>query len=161
MRHRWHPILSSLLLAALIAAPALAGDKPMRSKGQTLYVPAYSHVFHGDRKQPFHLTATLSVRNPDPSHPIAVLSVEYRDSEGSMIRQFISEPPKRMAPRAASEFVVGESHKQGGPGASFIVRWKADKAVVPPLVETILIGTAASQGISFVGEARVIEDLGE
>lgn len=159
---RWSYLLLSVLFPAmLVTLPALAGDKPVRSKGQTLYVPAYSHVVHGDRNQPFQLTATLSVRNADPSHPITVLSVEHRDSKGAMIRQFITEPPKPMAPFAAAEFVVGESDKRGGLGASFVVRWKAEKAVVAPVVETILIGTAASQGISFVGGARVIEDLGE
>jgi hypothetical protein len=104
---------------------------------------------------------TLSVRNADPSHPITVLSVDYRDSKGSMIRQFINEPPKPMPPFTAVEFVVGESDKQGGLGASFVVRWKAETVVVAPVVETVMIGTAAAQGISFVGSARVIEDLGE
>ena len=159
---RWsYFFLSGLFPAMLLTLPALAGDKPVRSKGQTLYVPAYSHVLHGDRNQPFLLTATLSVRNADPSQPITVLSVEYRDSKGSMIRQFITEPPKPVAPFAAAEFVVGESDKRGGLGASFVVRWKAETAVVAPAVEAVLIGTAASQGISFVGRARIIEDLGE
>ena len=53
---RWlHSFLSALFLTMLVTLPALAGDKPVRSKGQTLYVPAYSHVLHGDRRQPlFH-----------------------------------------------------------------------------------------------------------
>ena len=159
---RWLPcFMSGLLLAALVAGPVLAGEGPARSKGQTLYVPAYSHVFHGDRNQPFHLTATLSVRNADPYRPITVLSVEYRDSKGSLVRQFITEPPRSLPPYAAAEFVIGGSDKRGGTGASFVVGWKAETAVVAPVVETILIGTAASQGISLVGEARIIEDLGE
>ena len=160
MKRRLHSFLGALFLTMLVTLPAHAGDKTVRSKGQTLYVPAYSHVLHGDRSQPFHLTATLSVRNADPSHPITVISVEYRDSKGSMIRQFITEPPKPTAPFAATEFVVGESDKRGGLGASFVVRWKAETAVIAPVVETVLIGTAASQGISFVGGARVIEELG-
>jgi len=161
MRRSSYLLLSALFLTTVVTLPALAGDKPVRSKGQTLYVPAYSHVLHGDRNQPFLLTATLSVRNADPSHPITVFSVEYRDAKGSMIRQFITEPPKPIAPFAAAEFVVGESDKRGGLGASFVVRWKAETAVAAPVVETVLIGTAAAQGISFVGGARVIEDLGE
>lgn len=161
MRRWLYSFLGALLLPSLVTLPARAASEPVRSKGQTLYVPAYSHVIHGDRNQPFQLTATLSVRNADPSHPITVLSVEYRDSKGSMIRQFITGAPKPLPPFTAAEFVVGESNKQGGLGASFIVRWKAETAVVAPVVETILIGTAAAQGISFVGGARVIEDLGE
>ena len=159
MKRGFLSLLSALLLASLICLPALAADGPPRSKGQTLYVPAYSHVVHGDRNQPFQLTATLSVRNVDPSHPVTLLSAEYRDSKGSMVRQYV-ETPRRISPFASTEFVVRESDKGGGLGASFVVRWKADTAVIAPVVETILIGTAASQGISFVGEARVIEDQG-
>ncbi|MGQ9655906.1 MAG: DUF3124 domain-containing protein, partial [Thermodesulfobacteriota bacterium] len=39
-------------------------------RGQTLYVPVYSHVFAGDRESPFYLAATLSVRNTDLRNPI-------------------------------------------------------------------------------------------
>ena len=55
MRRWLYTFLIALLPATLVALPAIAGDKPVRSKGQTLYVPAYSHVLHGDRRQPlFH-----------------------------------------------------------------------------------------------------------
>ncbi|PSQ77675.1 MAG: hypothetical protein BRD37_04635, partial [Bacteroidetes bacterium QH_8_67_23] len=42
--------------------------------------------------------------------------------------------------------------------ANFIVRWEADRPVAPPLVETVMISTASTQGISLTSRARVIEE---
>ncbi len=37
-------------------------------EGQSVYVPIYSHIYHGDCDKPFDLTATLSIHNTDPKH---------------------------------------------------------------------------------------------
>ena len=44
---------------------AYADKTIMLSKGQTIYVPAYSHIYSGDRERPFLLTVTVSIRNTD------------------------------------------------------------------------------------------------
>lgn len=41
--------------------------------GQSVYVPIYSHIYHGDRENPFDLAATLSIRNTDPGIDITIL----------------------------------------------------------------------------------------
>lgn len=56
------------------------------SKGQTVYVPVYSHIYGGDREHRFYLAVTLSIRNTDPTHPITVLEANYFDSEGVLSR---------------------------------------------------------------------------
>lgn len=145
------------LLAALLFSPVWAADGVVKSKGQTLYVPVYSHVLQGERSRPFNLTATLSVRNADPSNSITVLSADYHDSKGKLIRRYVKDPI-RLDPLASTEFIVKESDTSGGLGASFLVRWKSDKQVVAPVVESVMIGTAAAQGISFVEGARVIAE---
>jgi hypothetical protein len=147
-------------LVLLFLSPAWAGGKPEKSMGQNLYVPAYSHVFHGDRNQPFNLTVTLSVRNLDRSRPVSVLAADYYDSKGTLIRSYIKGPVS-LAPLSSVEFVVKETDTRGGPGAGFVVRWKSERPITSPLVETVMIGTAAAQGISFVGEARLIEASGD
>jgi len=43
-------------------------------------------------------------------------------------------------------------------GANFIVRWHADTPVPPPVVETVMITTASTQGISFRSTARVLHE---
>ncbi len=125
--------------------------------GQTIYVPAYSHVYSSDEGKPFHLATTLSVRNADPAHPIVVASVRYFDSDGKAVRPYLDRPI-RLAPLASAEFHVAERDTTGGFGASFLVEWLSDRPAQPPVVQAIMIGTARTQGISFVCDGRVVSD---
>ena len=56
------------------------------STGQTVYVPVYSHIYQGDRESPIYLAVTLSIRNVDPKKPIMVLSADYYDSKGDLLK---------------------------------------------------------------------------
>ena len=62
--------LFCLLTVCLLLPPPLQADESLGlSSGQTIYVPAYSHIYTGNREKPFLLTVTLSIRNIDPSGP--------------------------------------------------------------------------------------------
>jgi hypothetical protein len=143
-------------LILLTASSPWAGDI-QRVRGQTIYTPAYSHIFIGDREHPFNLTVTLSVRNTDPETPITVESVDYHDSNGKKLRPYLSEPAA-LDPLAAQHYVVDESDTSGGAGAAFMVRWRSEKPVCPPIVETVMIGTRSQQGISFVSRGQAIQE---
>lgn len=125
--------------------------------GQTVYVPVYSHVYSSNEPRPFPLAATLSVRNTDPDHTIVVASVRYYDSDGHQVRDYLARPVE-LAPMASTEFFVSERDVTGGFGANFLVEWVAPEPVSDPLVEAVMIGTARTQGISFVGQGRVVRD---
>ncbi|MCP4295966.1 MAG: DUF3124 domain-containing protein [Proteobacteria bacterium] len=127
------------------------------SKGQSIYVPIYSHIYHGDKERPFDLAATLSIRNTDPKTPITILSVDYLNSEGELLKRYLAKPLviKRLA---SLRYVIKSSDKSGGSGAKFIVRWKTKKSVNPPIVEAIMISTKSQQGISFISRGRVIKE---
>jgi hypothetical protein len=127
--------------------------------GQTLYVPAYTSIYIADRAERFNLAITLSVRNADPSHPIVVTGVRYYDQDGRLIHDHLKKP-LRIAPMAATEFFVKESDTTGGVSVSFLIEWAAEQSVTPPVVESIMVGTASTQGISFVCPARVVEERG-
>lgn len=129
-------------------------------RGQTIYVPVYSHVFAGDRESPFYLAATLSVRNTDPRSPITLLGVDYHDSDGRLLNRFL-DSPLLIKPLASSQYVIAEADKRGGPGASFLVRWKADRPVSPPVVESVMISTRSQQGVSFTSRGQVVEEVEE
>lgn len=159
MGQRKRHIIWTVATAAtiLFASPGFSESMPKSSRGQTVYVPIYSHVYGGDREQKVLLTATLSIRNTDPLHAITITSVDYYDSAGKLIRQYVSQPTT-MKSMAAVRFVVGESDKSGGSGASFVVKWAAGAPVRPPLVESVMIGTKMQQGISFTSRGQVIEE---
>ncbi len=128
------------------------------SKGQTVYVPAYSHIYSGDTEYKFMLAVTLSIRNTDPKNALTILSVTYFDTNGKLIKKYLDKPIS-LGPMASTRFVVKESDESGGSGANFIVTWKADQAVHSPIIESIMIGTRSQQGISFTSRGQVLSEV--
>jgi hypothetical protein len=125
--------------------------------GQTIYVPAYSSIYTADRPQSFSLAITLSVRNTDRNQPIVVTAVTYHDRDGQLVREYLKKP-RRLGPLAALEFFVNESDTSNVVSTSFLVDWVAEQIVSPPVVETVMVGTASSQGISFLCTGTVLSD---
>ncbi len=157
-RAKFSTVFIYAALAVLLPALACpAASEVKRLRGQTVYVPAYSHIYHGDRKAPFYLTVTLSVRNTDPTHPITLLSVQYFDTDGKFVRNF-QQGEQVLRPLGAAEYILRESEKEGGAGAKFIVKWKSDAPVTEPVIEAVMIGTTLQQGISFTSRGRAIEE---
>lgn len=161
------PLALSVLLAGLLAAgcaerasepptPLPAAARPALDSvatGATMYVPVYSHIYHGNRRRVVNLAATLSVRNTDRAHPIELVSVRYYDSTGQLVQDY-AEAPRVLAPLASFDLVVQQDDTRGGSGASFLVVWHAATAVSEPVVEAVMISATASQGISFVSPGR-------
>ena len=149
----WLWILAASGLLFIQAADARTnGDL---STGQTVYVPVYSHIYQGDRESPVYLAVTLSIRNVDPKKPIAVLSADYFDSKGNLLKKH-QEGPVHIPPGSSIRYVVPESDKTGGSGAFFMVAWRSDGPVNPPILESVMIGTKSQQGISFTSRGEVV-----
>ncbi len=145
-----------LLLSAVGGLVRPAGAEMQQFTGQTVYVPVYSHIYSGDREQPFYLAATLSIRNTDRTHPIQLTAVEYFDSSGKFLKHYLDRS-MQLAAMATKRFVVPESDKSGGSGAKFIVQWRSDTPVAGPLIESVMISTKTQQGISFTSRGQVLE----
>ncbi|MDF1592950.1 MAG: DUF3124 domain-containing protein [Desulfobacterales bacterium] len=134
-----------------------AESDPVLSKGQTLYVPIYSHIYSGNREQPFYLAVTVSIRNIDPVYPIDILLADYNDSGGKLIKQYI-EGPLQLNALSTTRFIIKEADKIGGSGANFIIKWSSARMVNPPIIESVMIGTYGQQGISFTSRSKVIKE---
>lgn len=132
-----------------------AAEKPGLSVGQTIYVPAYSHIYTGSREMPFLLTVTLSIRNIDPTHSLKLTEVGYYGTEGRLLKKYVTGS-EILKPMGSLRFVVPEQDKTGGSGANFMIRWQSEHLMNPPIVESIMIGTQAQQGISFTSRGQVI-----
>ncbi|MGA7876992.1 MAG: DUF3124 domain-containing protein [Desulfoferrobacter sp.] len=144
-----------LVLSGFIAVPSTFASDAKTHVGETIYVPIYSFIYYGNKFKKIDLTATLSIRNTDMAHTIEVVSVDYYDSDGNLVKNHLENPIKLDA-LAATHFQVAESDVSGGLGASFVVRWKSDQKVSKPIVEGVMIGAIASQGISFVCRGETI-----
>lgn len=132
-------------------------NRLLTSTGQTIYVPVYSHIYQLNQQKTFNLTATLSFRNADLNRSLTLTKVLYYDSQGNIVKNYLEEP-MAISSLASTSFVVEENDLRGGVGANFIVEWKSEAPVFPPVVEAVMISTSQQQGISFVSVGRVIEE---
>ena len=147
----------TLGMILILTGTVMAESGAMKTSGQTLYVPVYSHIYSGDRERPVYLATTVSIRNTDPSSNIRLVTVDYYDSAGKLVRHYL-EKPVDLAPLASIRYIVGESDKAGGSGANFIIRWESTKPVSIPIAEGIMISTASQLGISFTSRGQVIPE---
>jgi hypothetical protein len=147
-------LFMGMALGSFIAT-AHADEAVILSKGQTLYVPVYSHIYAGNRELPLLLTVTLSIRNVDPKYSMTVTSADYYGTKGEIIKKY-TDKSIVLAPLESTHFVIPQNEKEGGAGANFIVTWKALKAINPPLVECVMIGAGGQHGISFTSRGQVI-----
>jgi Protein of unknown function (DUF3124) len=170
-------ILAALLLAPLAACrqsepAAVHAPGPQARKGvvevepieagrvvagQTVYVPAYPSIYTADRADNFQLAVTLSIRNTDQNRPIIITAARYYNSDGLLVREYVKKP-LRIQPMAAMEFFVKESDTRGGVSASFLVDWVAEQSVTAPVLESVMVGTLGTQGVSFISAGRVVSD---
>jgi len=148
--------LGMLVTASFLATGICFAESIDLSEGQTVYVPVYSHIYVV-RGHPFDLGICLSIRNTDPSHPITILSANYNNSEGKLVRNYL-ESPIQLNPLASTDFFVSELDTAGGLGASFLVKWKSEIKVNEPIIEGVMAGTKSGQGISFVSRGKAIKD---
>lgn len=123
--------------------------------GATVYVPLYSHIYFGDALKPFNLAATVSIRNIDQQKMIKIVQADYYDSTGKLIRSFLDKPIT-LDSLASYSFKVKESDIEGGSGASVLIRWNTQETALAPIIESVMIGTAQGQGISFSSRGTVI-----
>ncbi|MGK7932735.1 MAG: DUF3124 domain-containing protein [Microcystaceae cyanobacterium] len=126
-------------------------------KAQTIYVPAYAYVFFENSDRTLSLTITLSIHNTDSEHSIIITEINYYDAQGTLVTAYL-ENPIRLSPLASAEFLANSNNLKGGSGANFLVKWIAENPVSNPLVESVMISTVSTQGISFVSRGIVITE---
>jgi hypothetical protein len=127
------------------------------SRGQTLYVPIYSHIYFKNEGRTIDLAATVSIRNTDSEHAIVLSTIDYIDNYGRPVRQYLDRP-RELEPMASTSVLIEERDAAGGLGANFIIEWSAEQPVHAPIVESIMISTRSSLGISFASPARVLTE---
>ncbi|MEZ6047316.1 MAG: DUF3124 domain-containing protein [Planctomycetaceae bacterium] len=139
--------------------PSLTGHYILTgsSRGQLVYVPAYSHIYHG-KGEPHLLAVTLSIRNTSIDSAMHLRSIRYFDTQGNEVKSYLQKPQK-LPPLATTEFLVEREDTSGGSGANFLVEWFAEQPVSQPVLEAIMIDTNSQQGISFARVGTVIAEL--
>lgn len=149
----------ALGLVLALASPAVA--EPLeRSAGQTVYVPVYSHIWHGNldaeqKPRQLLLSSMLSIRNTDPKASMTVSSVRYYDTNGRLLRDFLQKPME-LGPMASTDMFVEHKDDAGGTGANFLVEWKAAGPISEPIVETVNAYFFGPQSLAFTSQGRAL-----
>ena len=160
MRLLSRPLLAIALFC--LNTLATAQDAPPRSAGQSLYLPIYSHLYHGDvnprtGKPSETLVSThVSIRNTDPALSVTIISARYYNTDGKLLREFLAKP-QAIPPLGTFELYVPRSDSSGGSGANFIIDWTAERPANPPLVEALHADIREARTLLFVTTARPIQ----
>lgn len=150
------PLFIVFLVLLCLQAPSLwAAESLQLTKGQTVYIPAYSHIYHGNKEAPLLLSVTLSIRNTDMANSLTVTAVNYHETEGSLLKEYIKESIV-LGPLGTERYIVPQRDSSGGSGANFIVKWHSEKPINPPIIETVMISTQSQLGISFTSRGQAI-----
>lgn len=127
-----------LILTLAIASNAMAADE--LSSGQTLYLPIYSKIWHGDRVADHPadslLSALVSIRNTSLKTPIRILSARYYGTDGKLLSEYLQKPALVNA-MGTLELFVERREAEGGSGANFVIRWDSAAPTNAPLVEAV------------------------
>lgn len=142
---------------ALTAATVDPAELPVRG---AVYVPIYSHIYWGQTTMQTDLSVTLSIRNADPVSPLILLKVDYYDSVGSKIREYL-DAPAELSRMATVDFMIEREDRAGGSGANFIVEWGARGPIAEPVLESVMLGQIGNAGISFLSPGRAVKRVGE
>lgn len=146
-----------MFITGILTPAGSSADDIQLSMGQTVYVSIYSHIYSGLKARPFDLAAILSIRNTNITQAVTIVSAKYYDTDGELLKEYLNEPLLLKA-LASTRYIIKEGDKAGGSGANFIVKWKSEKKVNPPIIEAVMIGTHSGQGISFVSRGQVLKD---
>lgn len=153
-------LLAVLILATCEAMPAVAGDE--LSSGQILYLPVYSHIWHGDRvvdgKYPLKslVSVLVSIRNTSLKTPIRVVSARYYSTKGKLLKEFLSKP-ELIGALGTLELFVERKESEGGSGANFVIQWDSTVPTNAPLVEAVHADIKGHQTLTFITSAHPIQ----
>ena len=125
-------------------------------RGQVLYMPVYSNIPHL-KKQDYDLSAFLAIHNTDLTHQIKITKVDYFNTDGKRIKNFIASD-QQIDPLATKIFPIPKED-QSGAGANFLVEWIADQPVNEPLIESVMKDLSGNKGISFLSQGRIIREM--
>jgi hypothetical protein len=148
--------MGGLALVLLALGTGAQEARPL-IKGQTLYLPIYSHMLYGNlgksgKASYVLLSALVSIRNTDAKRPLRVLSAKYFDTNGKLLAERVPTPTL-IPPLGTMELFVELNDASGGSGANFIIKWDAEQALNPPLVESLHANMDGGKAVIFMTQS--------
>jgi hypothetical protein len=150
------------MMTGMVSAWGTAvAEEEKLSSGQTLYLPVYSYIWHGDRvvrqRHPLKtpVSVLVSIRNTNSKTPIKLVSARYFDSNGNLLKQYVNAP-LIIGPLATHEIFVEKHEVAGGSGANFLLQWEADAPANIPVIEALHAEIKGHSTIAFMTRAQPV-----
>jgi hypothetical protein len=152
-------VILIFLLSLYIASPARLAAAEF-STGGTIFVPAYKGFYqiYGTTRDSYALTSTVFFHNIDPKQTIAMLTIDFFDSNGKLLKHLI-ENPLLIKPQNSKEITIQPRTQTDEDCAThLIVRWKSDKPANSPVVEVLMVGQVLNRGVSFLVQGYEVKE---
>jgi hypothetical protein len=154
--------LAAALALACSVLPARGEGIEPSSNGQTVYVPIYSEIRHGNvapsgRTDNTLMSVLVSVRNTDARNSIRIVAAPYYNTDGLLIRNSVPTP-KVIPPFGTFELFVELRENAGGSGANYAIKWDAATQVSPPTIEALHSKFQAGYSVAFISRGRAISE---
>ncbi len=155
------PWLAVVLAAMLCHEKSAIADDASLYAGQILYLPVYSHIWHGDRvfrdnsplKTP--VSVLVSIRNTNQKTPVRLISARYFNGEGRLLKQYV-ERPLTIKPLGTYELFVERHESEGGSGANFLLQWESVVPANAPVVEALHAEVKGHSTFTFITRAQPV-----
>ncbi|MHB9075230.1 MAG: DUF3124 domain-containing protein [Desulfobaccales bacterium] len=120
------------------------------STAGTIYVPVYRSFYqiYGSTKDSYALSTTIFLHNIDSKQAVEVLSVDFFDSSGKLLKNLLNAP-LLIKTRNSKEITIQPRTQPEDCAAHLIVRWKSNQPANAPVVEVLMVGQVLNRGISF------------
>lgn len=119
------------------------------------YIPAYSHIYISENNY-VKLSISLSIRNTDSTKDLYVESIDYYNTEGKLVKQYLSQPHV-LKPMATIDYVITLEDMTGGNGAKFLVNVATKNKTSLPIIQAIMTNTFGNSYLSFLTEGHIVE----
>ncbi len=151
-----------ILALSLMSTAAFTQESRPLSKGQSLYLPVYSHMLYGNlgkkgTASQVLLSTLVSIRNTDGKRPLRLLSARYYDTHGKLLSERVASP-QVIPPFGTIEIFVELNDASGGSGANFLIKWDAEQAINPPLVEGLHVNMDGGKAVVFMTQATPVSE---
>ena len=119
------------------------------------YVPVYSHLFLSQNKYT-RLSISLSIRNSDQEKDLYIESVDYYNTQGELVKKYLSQP-HILKPMASIDYFVSLEDMSGGHGAKFLVNVASKDKTTLPIIQAVMLNKSGSSNLCFLTEAYLVK----
>lgn len=118
------------------------------------YLPVYSHMYISSENY-IKLNISLSIRNTDLSEDLYIERIDYYNTEGKLVKNYIPQP-HILKPMGTVDFSVELNDMSGGNGAKFLVTFATKSTMSKPIIQGIMSNIIGNNQVVFTTDGQLL-----